>query len=93
MSASLQDELVLIVPRDHQLAAAGVVPKDALYSLTFVFLNTGSSVQLAQEATLRRQGILWRRLKIDMVRFTSASACHDVLSHLSKYADESRNIK
>lgn len=83
MWAPLQDELVLIVPRDHPLAAAGVVPRDALYSLTFVFLNAGSSVQLAQEATLRRQGILWRRLKIDMVRFTAVSACHVSLPYLS----------
>ena len=65
-----QDELVLIVPRGHSLASGGVVAKDGLYSLTFVSLNSGSSVQQAQEATLRKQGILWRSLKIDMVRRT-----------------------
>ncbi len=59
---------MLIVPRDHPLAGVGRVPKDGLYSLTFVSLNAGSSVQAAQETTLRKHGILWRRLKTDMVR-------------------------
>ena len=58
---------MLIVPRDHPLAGVGQVPRDGLYSLTFVSLNAGSSVQIAQETTLRKHGILWRRLKIDMV--------------------------
>ena len=64
----MQDELVLIVPRDHPLAGVGRVHKDGLYSLTFVSLNAGSSVQAAQATTLRKHGILWQRLKIDMVR-------------------------
>ena len=59
---------MLIVPRDHPLASVGQVPRDGLYSLTFVSLNAGSSVQSSQETTLRKHGIMWRRLKIDMVR-------------------------
>jgi len=65
--APWQDELVLIVPRDHPLADVGQVTRDGLYSLTFVSVNAGSPVQSAQETTLHKHGILWRRLKVDMV--------------------------
>lgn len=61
---------MLIVPRCHPLAFVGQVPRDGLYSLTFVSLFAGSS----QETTLRKHGILWRRLKVDMVR-CPATAC------------------
>ena len=69
---------MLIVPREHPLAGMGQVAREGLYSLTFVSLNAGSSVQSAQESTLHKHGILWRRLKIDMVGaeqgFTSSLA-------------------
>ena len=59
---------MLIVPRDHPLAGVGQVSRDGLYSLTFVSVNAGSPVQTVQESTLHQHGILWRRLKVDMVR-------------------------
>jgi len=39
-----------------------------LYALALVSLNRGSTVQAAQEATLRAHGILWRHLNVTMVR-------------------------
>ena len=67
------------MPRDHSLAGVGRVHKDGLYSLTFVSLNAGSSVQVAQETMLRKHGILWRRLKTDMVRIAGRRPCvHNV---------------
>lgn len=58
---------VLIAPRNHPVLQAGPLQREQLYSLQFVCLNEGSTVQAAQAAMLRRHGIAWRRLQIDMV--------------------------
>ena len=50
-----------------------VAPLQVLYDLTFVSLNRGSSVALAQEATLSRTGIATHKLRVDM-EFTSVEA-------------------
>ena len=50
-----------------------VAPLRVLYDLTFVSLNRGSSVALAQEATLARAGIETHKLRVDM-EFTSVEA-------------------
>ena len=52
---------------------AGPLQREQLYGLQFVCLNQGSTVQAAQAAMLRRHGIAWRRLQIDMVRPVSCS--------------------
>ena len=59
---------VLIAPRGHPALEQEAVDREELYRLEFVSLNGGSSVQTAQAAMLRRQGIAWPRLKINMVR-------------------------
>ena len=56
------------VPAGHALAARGAVDVAELYALALVSLNRGSTVQAAQEATLRRHGILWRHLNVAMAR-------------------------
>lgn len=66
--AAAQDELALVVPAGHGLAARGAVDVAELYALALVSLNRGSTVQAAQEATLRAHGILWRHLNVTMVR-------------------------
>lgn len=38
------------------------------FNLSPTVCEQGSSVQLVQEKLLRQHGILWRHLKIDMVR-------------------------
>ena len=63
-----QDELVLLVPSDHELARRGSIAKCELYNLSFVSMNQGSSVQAAQEETLLQQGIKWHKLHTHMVR-------------------------
>ncbi len=65
---------VLIAPPGHPALGGGLLEREQLYSLTFVCLNEGSTVQAAQAAMLRRHGISWRRLKIDMVGRKSGSA-------------------
>ncbi|KAK9823685.1 hypothetical protein WJX72_004627 [[Myrmecia] bisecta] len=73
VTAYAQDEFVLIVPQQHELAHCGAIDKSELQALTFVSLNQGSTVQAAQESTLRAQGIFWRQLNIDM-EFNSTEA-------------------
>ena len=58
---------MLIAPRGHPVLQAGPLQREQLYNLQFVCLNEGSTVQAAQAAMLRRHGIAWRRLQIDMV--------------------------
>ncbi len=62
---------MLIAPRGHPALEQEAVEREELYRLDFVSLNGGSSVQTAQAAMLRRQGIAWPRLKINMVRSRS----------------------
>lgn len=62
-----QDELVLLVPSNHELAWRGSIDKCELYNLSFVSMNQGSSVQAMQEETLLRQGIKWHKLHTHMV--------------------------
>lgn len=75
-----EDQLVLIAPRDHPVLQAGPLQREQLYSLRFVCLNEGSTVQTAQAAMLRRHGIAWRRLQIDM-EFNSMEAIKSAVQH------------
>ncbi|CAK0737405.1 hypothetical protein CVIRNUC_000907 [Coccomyxa viridis] len=67
------DELVLIVPRHHELAKRSSIAVGELQSLSLVSLNQGSSVQMVQEKILRQHGIKWHQLKITM-EFNSVEA-------------------
>ena len=60
------------VPAGHALAARDAVDVAELYALALVSLNRGSTVQAAQEAMLRRHGILWRHLNVAMARGPSS---------------------
>ncbi|KAK9831888.1 hypothetical protein WJX81_005804 [Elliptochloris bilobata] len=75
-----QDELALVVPAGHALAARGAVDVAELYALALVSLNRGSTVQAVQEATLRRHGILWRHLNVTM-EFNSVEAIKGAVQH------------
>ena len=59
-------------PFKRQLKGAqslrGAIGVEELYALSLVSLNQGSSVQLMQEKLLRRHGILWRHLHVEIVR-------------------------
>ncbi len=73
---------MLIAGRGHAALTAGQpLEREQLYGLTFVSLNQGSSVQAAQATMLRRHGLSWRRLKIDMVR---CPACRRMQRHTDK---------
>lgn len=78
-----QDELVLLVPSNHELAQRGSIDKCELYNLSFVSMNQGSSVQAMQEETLLRQGIKWHKLHTHMVccktKQVQAYAAHHLL--------------
>ena len=63
-----QDEIVLLVPHDHELARRGTIEKNELYNLNFVSLHQGNSSRATQERLLQEQDIQCQHLKIDMVR-------------------------
>ena len=67
-----QDEIVLLVPHDHELARRGTIDKNELYNLNFVSLHQGNSSRATQERLLQEQDIQCQHLKIDMVRPVSA---------------------
>ena len=83
-----EDELVLIVPPEHPLAARGTIEVAELYGLSLVGINQGSSVQAVQEGLLRRHGILWRHLHIDLACpagpffCVARTHCHSLLTDL-----------
>ena len=63
------DEVVLIVAKDHPLAAAEQISKQQLSSLKFVALHRSSTVQAIHE-TLEKHGVNWRGLPVVMVSAT-----------------------
>ena len=63
-----QDEIVLLVPHDHELARRGTIDKNELYNLNFVSLHQGNSSRATMERLLQEQDIQCQHLKIDMVR-------------------------
>lgn len=83
---------VLIAPKGHSVLQAGPLQREQLYSLKFVCLNEGSTVQAAQAAMLRRHGIAWRRLQIDMVRPASRRAAGTILQLRCHVADAEESI-
>ena len=61
-----EDEVVLIVGRDHALAGCEEVDRDVLASLKFVSLHRSSTVQ-GIKASLEQHGIDWKTLRTVMV--------------------------
>ena len=76
-----EDELVLVLPPGHPLAAGGgdVDPRD-LASLTFVALVRGSSARDAHEATLAAAGVCPTSLRVEM-EFSSVEAIKGAVQH------------
>lgn len=60
------DELALILPADHDLAQAGTLPKEDLYKLSFITLDSQSTIRKVIDQVLDRYGIDPKRLKIEM---------------------------
>lgn len=60
------DELVLILPASHPLAAKETIQKEDLYHLHFITLDSQSTIRKVIDHILSRSGIDTRRLKIEM---------------------------
>ncbi len=61
-----EDELALILPFGHSLAKSDLVPKEELYKLHFIALDSQSTIRKVIDQVLTRSGIDVRRLKIEM---------------------------
>ncbi len=62
----MEDELMLVVPRDHVLAAANEVKLEDVLSYPFVLREIGSGTRIVMEEALRRLGIEPERLHVVM---------------------------
>ncbi len=60
------DELALILPSTHPLAAAEAVRKEDLYELQFIALDSQSTIRKVIDTVLTRCGIDTRRLTLEM---------------------------
>ena len=67
-----EDEVVVIVPADHELAGAATIDREALAGLPFVSLHRSSTVA-AIRAELESHGIDWQHLRVIMAR--AGTAC------------------
>lgn len=61
-----EDELALILPISHPLAKTEAIPKEDLYKLQFISLDSQSTIRKVIDQVLTRSGIDTRRLKIEM---------------------------
>jgi DNA-binding transcriptional LysR family regulator len=61
-----EDELALILPIFHPLATSDIIPKEDLYKLQFIALDSQSTIRKVIDNVLTRCGIDTRRLKIEM---------------------------
>jgi DNA-binding transcriptional LysR family regulator len=61
-----EDELALILPVFHPLATSDIIPKEDLYKLQFIALDSQSTIRKVIDNVLTRCGIDTRRLKIEM---------------------------
>ncbi len=61
-----EDELALIMPVFHPLAARASIQKDDLYSLQFIALDSQSTIRKVIDQVLSRYGIETRQLTIEM---------------------------
>ncbi|TVQ41901.1 MAG: LysR family transcriptional regulator [Gloeocapsa sp. DLM2.Bin57] len=61
-----EDELALILPPKHSLAKETTIPKEALYELNFITLDSQSTIRKVIDQVLSRYDIDTKRLKIEM---------------------------
>lgn len=60
------DELALILPADHDMAQSPTLPKENLYKLGFIALDSQSTIRKVIDQVLDRHEIDPKRLKIEM---------------------------
>lgn len=61
-----EDELALILPTSHPLAKIETIPKEDLYKLQFICLDSQSTIRKVIDQVLSRCGIDFRLLKVEM---------------------------
>lgn len=61
-----EDELALILPTSHPLAKIETIPKEDLYKLQFICLDSQSTIRKVIDQVLSRCGIDSRLLKVEM---------------------------
>jgi DNA-binding transcriptional LysR family regulator len=61
-----EDELALILPSNHSFAGMAAIPKEDLYKLQFIALDSQSTIRKVIDRVLTRCGIDPNRLKIEM---------------------------
>jgi DNA-binding transcriptional LysR family regulator len=61
-----EDEFALIVPSSYDISKQGVIPKEEIYKLKFIALDSQSTIRKVIEQVLTRCDIDPKRLKIEM---------------------------
>ena len=61
-----QDELALVLPPSHPLAKQDLIQRDDLYGLSFIALDSQSTIRKVIDAVLSQSDIDIRRLRIEM---------------------------
>ena len=61
-----EDELALVLPPSHPLAQVGILPREELYRLKFITLDSQSTIRKVIDQVLLRSGIDPRQLTIEM---------------------------
>lgn len=61
-----EDEFALIVPSSYAISKQGVIPKEEIYKLKFIALDSQSTIRKVIEQVLTRCDIDPKRLKIEM---------------------------
>ncbi|XGV89216.1 MAG: LysR family transcriptional regulator [Limnothrix sp. BL-A-16] len=64
--AYARDELALILPPQHPLAQIDLIDREHLYGLSFIALDSQSTIRKVIDTVLSQSGIDTRRLKVDM---------------------------
>jgi len=66
ISAYAEDELALVVPSTHILAAVDTIPKEELYKLKFITLDAQSTIRKVIDQVLLKNGVDPHQLSIEM---------------------------
>jgi len=66
ISAYAEDELALVVPSTHILAAVDTIPKEELYKLKFITLDAQSTIRKVIDQVLLKNGVDPHQFSIEM---------------------------
>ncbi|AFY72254.1 transcriptional regulator [Synechococcus sp. PCC 7502] len=61
-----EDELALVIPSSHPLANLGTLPREELYRLKFITLDSQSTIRKVIDQVLGKNGVDLRQLSIEM---------------------------